>query len=212
MKRFFAMLLALVTVICFAGCGNDDIKGTVKPKSQSTKEFVSGETDGSVYENEFLGLGCQLPSGWYYHTEEQIKQINQAVAESADEEFANALEKADIIYDMSAYSNDNSATISVSLEKGQEDLDLKKFAEETIRVAQESYTSLGYSDFEGEVTSAEIEDKKFTAVNISVQNGANRVYTKSVYIKCDQYIACIAINARSQDTVDNLLKEFYLLG
>lgn len=213
MKRVLSVILIMLLCLTFAGCG-DDVKGTVKNKKQNAV-FKSGKTDGMVYENTFLGVGCELPSGWTFYTDKQIEELNKAVAENADQQFADDLEKVDIIYDMSAYSGDGSAVIGVTLEKYTEkkikELDMDTYCNNTIRAFRDSYDKNGFTNHEGTVITANIGDKEYKGINVWVSNGVSKVYTKSVFIKKGKYVACIFANAKSQDTVDNLIKEFYLL-
>lgn len=213
MKKIFCLILAIIMILGLTACG-DEVEGTVKNKDQNAI-FKSGKTDGMVYENTFLGVGCELPSGWTFFTGEQIAELNKTVAESVDQQFAEDLEKTDIIYDMSAYSGDGSATISVSFEKRTEkkikELDLDTYCKNTIKAFRDSYEQQGFSSSEGTVITEKLGDKEFKGINVWVSSGAQKVFTKSIFIKKGKYIACISANAKSQDTADNLIKEFYFL-
>jgi hypothetical protein len=213
MKRILSAVLAVLMIFALAGCGKD-VKGTVKNKDQNAI-FKSGKTDGMVYENTFLGVGCELPAGWTFYTDKQIEELNKSVAESADKDFADDLSRVNIIYDMSAYSGDGSAVISVTFEKMTEkkvkELDMEGYCKNTVKAFLDSYDQQGFTRHEGAAITAKIGTKECHGINVWVANGTQKVFTKSLFMKKGKYIACISANAKSQDTVDNLIKEFYLI-
>lgn len=213
MKRILSAVLAVLMVFAVAGCGGDEVKGSVKNEEENTI-FRSGKTDGKVYTNDFLKMGCELPSGWTFYTGEQIAELNKGVAENADGQFADDLNKVNIIYDMSAYSNDGAAVIGVTFEvmteKKIKELDLKEYCQNTVDAFLETCEKQNLKA-EGKVITAKIDGKKLNGINVSAKMSVQSVYTKSVFIKKGKYVACISANAKSQDTVDNLLKEFYFI-
>ena len=58
MKKFLALLLAIVMLSALVSCGG--------------AELTRGVVEGDVYKNESLGLNFNKPSSWVYSTDEEI--------------------------------------------------------------------------------------------------------------------------------------------
>lgn len=208
MKRLLAILLTFIMVVGFSGCSDDDKKTSSKPSAQKNSPTYEGVINGNKYENYKVKLGCELPAGWSFHTQKEIEEINKQATDAANSQLAEDLKNADLIYAMSAYSNDNSATVKVTLEKNSRLSDLEALAKNTVLATKNAYGELIKSAIVSETL---IEKKSFVSTDISFLSGPTTIYTKTLYDVCDSYIVCITISAKSQNTVDNLVKEFYLL-
>jgi hypothetical protein len=80
-------------------------------------EFTLGTVEGNVYENTFIGIGCTLGSDWTYYSDEKIREINNAAASLAGEEFRQMMANATVVYDMYAAHSNQINTVVVNLEK-----------------------------------------------------------------------------------------------
>ena len=208
MKRLLAILLTFIMVVGFSGCSDDDKKTSSKPSAQKKSPTYEGVISGNKYENYKVKLGCELPAGWSFHTKKEIEEINKQATDSANSQLAEDLKNADLIYAMSAYSSDNSATVKVTLEKKSQLSDLEALAKNTVLATKNAYGELIKSAIVSETL---IEKKSFVSTDISFLSGPTTIYSKTLYDVCDSYLVCITISAKSQNTVDNLVKEFYLL-
>lgn len=66
--------------------------------------YAPGRIDGSFYNSEFPGLSFELPDGWSFFTEDEMKEV-----------FGESDEIT--INEMSAHSSDNLEVIMLSVEK-----------------------------------------------------------------------------------------------
>ena len=99
MKKVFCIILSMLMLLSLFGCtGNtdpEDIRGEVSGTTEGTQEekpeFSLGDTTGSTYTNDFLGISCTLPEGWVFYTDEQMKELNNLVGDPAYNEVKQTL-------------------------------------------------------------------------------------------------------------------------
>ena len=102
MKKVFCIILSMLMLLSLFGCtGNTDpedirgeVSGTTEGNQEEKPEFSLGDTTGSTYTNDFLGISCTLPEGWVFYTDEQIKEQNNITENYLDEEVIEQLKKA----------------------------------------------------------------------------------------------------------------------
>lgn len=75
--------------------------------------YKFGTVNGTTYENEMLGYGVELPSGWIFEDEESIAEKNQFGEEAMSEELVEQIKEAGNIIDMSAVNALGTQNISV---------------------------------------------------------------------------------------------------
>lgn len=105
MRKTLALTCMLLVVCCiFTGFA----------ETIDTQTLFGKETDG-VYENTFIGLGCEL-SGWYFYSEDDIARVNQWTKENMPEKVNEILEQAGNITIMAAESESGRQNINIQLQ------------------------------------------------------------------------------------------------
>lgn len=223
MKKILALVLAVAIVFVFTACAeNKDIRGdqTVNGSivednnsASSEAEFSLGSTDGLTYENKFIGLGCELDSGWAFYTDEQIKQLNNVVTDMAGEEYAEAMKNASIVYDMYAVSNNQMDNINVNLEKINAVqlavLDIAQNFKNVFPTLKQSLENMGYTNISYEVGTLKIGDRDFTSLNTTAQINDINMYQTIIAVKCNGYLANITVTTFNDNNVSDILAKFY---
>lgn len=203
MKRVLSILVILSLIFTFTACAEND------------REFELGTTKGLIYENKFIGIGCELKSDWYFYTDEQIRELNNFSMNVAGDEFKELAENADVFYDMFASASDNQSNINVNLEKVSNiklaTLDIEENYEAIYPTVETSLRNMGYSNFKHSVGSVTISDKDFPTMFISAKFSTFDMYQALINIKCNGYLASVTITATSEDAVNSLVDCFYLL-
>lgn len=225
MKKILAILLAFIMGLSMTACGGDDegITGEISNKETETKETKEeevaaidaiGEAEGTVYENNFLGLGFNLPDGWTFYTKEQINEMNNITQDMLDEDLAAQLEEANLLYDMYAldqYGN----SVTVVLEKtsaiASVAIDEKAYAELSVEQVPDALKQVGFADATAEVGTVDFNGKEHAAIDVVATSDSVTLYEKIVCIKAGQYIACITVGTTFENTTDTVLSYFYSL-
>lgn len=213
MKRIMLCLLVCAMLLAFAGCSPDadDIRGD----QSEEKELSLGVVTGKKYESEFIGIGFTLDDGWEFYTDEEIQELNNYVGDKAGDDYMDMLKNADVVYDMMAASASQTDNIVVTLEKKPnaqlKKLDLAQNLEASFSMVKSSLENIGYRNITHKVTTVTIDGETFTAMNITASINGMTMYQTSIVIKCNGYLASIALTTFDSAGTAVLLDNLYLL-
>ena len=71
LQKFAALLLALCLLAALGGCQ----KLQQAADAVNAKEFSMGTVNGNSYENDFVGIRCDLPQDWTIYDEAQLAEM-----------------------------------------------------------------------------------------------------------------------------------------
>ncbi len=177
-------------------------------------EFNLGTISGSVYENDFIGIGCNLDSDWRYYSDAEIRQLNNITTDILGDEYKELMESADVVYDMYAINQNGIDSINVTMEKANSlqillldiNENYKKLAPEMI----ELYESMGYTNISYTIEDIYISGKSFPAMKIKTEINGVSAYFLSLSLKCNGYLAGVTVGTFYTDYIDDILLDFYL--
>lgn len=220
MKKAACLFLAVIMLASLCGCRanneTDDIRGTVVSgnNSQDAKEpeLSLGKTENNTYSNTFLGLSCTLPSEWVFYTDEQILELNNIVVDVLDEDIAELLENATVIYDMYASSQTDGSNMNVNLEKLSAAqairLDIKQVLEAQIDTIKQGYENMGYTDIRIEYEKIEVDGKEFDGLKLVAKIQGYDFYVTMFAFRKSNYLANVTIGSLQADKTDTILSYF----
>lgn len=232
MKKVLCLFLAVIMIVslcgCFAGSGPDDVRGDIvsgnnsQNTSQDTNqdasqneeesEFSLGKATNNTYNNDFLGLSCVLPAEWVFYTDEQILELNNIVGDAFDEEVAEQLKDANIIYDMYAVYETEGSSININLEKLNSvqmiGLDIKQNLEAQIETIISTYENMGYTDTNVEYQKIMVDGKEFDGLKITAKIQGIDFYASIFTFRKSNYLANISISTIQTDKTDTILSYF----
>lgn len=186
------------------------------PSQPATSEDLSlGVTTGTKYESEFIGVGFNLPENWVFYSEDEIKQLNNLTADLAGQEYLDLLKNATVIYDMMATSPSQTDNIVVNLEKVSNvllnKLDLASNFEASFAMVKSSLENMGYRDITKEITTVTIDGETFTAMHLTASFSGLTMHQTSIAIKCNGYLASVAVTTFDEAGTAPLLENLYLV-
>ncbi len=220
MKKLLAVLLTLILVFSLCGClggGNsDDVRGNInsggQTETEKEPEFSLGKATNNTYNNDFLGISCTLPSEWVFYNDEQILQLNNIVGDVVDEDVAEKLKNANIIYDMYATYQNEGSSININLEKLNAaqiiTLDIKKSLEAQIEGIKSSYQNMGYTDINATYQKITVDGKEFDALKITAKIQGINFYTTVFSFRKGNYLANVSLGSLQTDKIDTFLSYF----
>lgn len=236
MKKIIATVLALMLVLSLCACGGGEpIRGeqiennggsNVEPtdgnvpdeteEEETEAESLSlGVTSGLTYESKFIGIGCNLPEGWSFYTDEQMRELNNIAIDAAGEELQSLMETATVIYDMFASDPTGVNNISVNMEKVNPiqliALDLEQNLESSKPLLKTSFENMGCTDFSGEIGSVTVEDVEFVCMNNVIQFPGTTLYQCLIPIKCSGYLANVSVTTNDEAVLSEILSYLYLV-
>lgn len=218
MKKFLCILLAVLMVLSLGGCFGDpadaDVRGditgnTTNPsQTQNEPEFSLGKAANNTYTNDFLGISCTLSDQWVFYTDEEILALNNIVGDYVDEEVAEQIKKATIIYDMYATVPETGDSININLEKLNAvqliSLDIKKTLESQISVIQTAYQNMGYTDTQVVYQKVSVDGKEFDALKITATIQGIDFYGTCFTFRKGSYLSTVTICSLLTDNFDTL--------
>ena len=224
MKKVLCLFLAVIMLVGLCGClgGNDtdDVRGDIvngdnsESTNQSEKEpeFSLGKATDNTYNSDFLGLSCTLPAEWVFYTDEQILELNNIVGDVIDEEVAERLKNANIIYDMCAAYQTEGSSINVNLEKLNAaqliTLDIKKTLEAQIDTIKSTYQNMGYTDINVEYQKIKVDGKDFDGLKIVAKIQGVDFYADVLTFRKGSYLANVTLGSLQTDKTDTILSYF----
>lgn len=224
MKKVLCLFLAVITLVSLCGCfgdnKTDDVRGNItsgndsQTNSQNTSEpeFSLGKTTNNRYNNDFLGISCTLPSEWVFYTDEQILELNNIVGDVVDEEVADRLKNANIIYDMFAAYETEGSNINIILEKVNAvqmiTLDIRQTLEAQIDTIKSTYQNMGYTDIDVKYLKVKVYGKEFDGLKITAKIQGVDFYGSVFTFKKSNYLANITISSLQTDKTDTILSYF----
>ncbi len=221
MKKGMGLLLSALLLLSSTACAKEEeVRGTVEENQTSQAaeteeaEFSFGEVNASKYENKFIGIGCNLDSEWSFYDDDQIKEMNNIALDAVDEDVADLIDNADLIYDMYAVHSDGMSNINVNLENvgtaTLAALDLAENLDKTKSIIQDSFENMGYEDVSIESTTVEIDGQEFDGLVNHASISGMDMYQVLFCNKCGKYISTVTVTTFGEDTTQQVLDSFYV--
>ncbi len=222
MKRFLTVLLAMALVMSFASCSKDegDVTGSVETSTQTSAEtdeaFEKGGVSQQTYKNEFIGIGCTLDDDWTFYTDDQIAQLNGIAADAMDEEVAEMIANATIIYDMFAENTATAENVNINLEKLTRAkvlmLDIETTFKSQTPSLKSTYENMGATEFSYTIEKTSFTGKDQVSMKVKAKINGVDMYQTMVALKTGQYLTNICATSYQTDTTEEVLGKFFSLG
>ncbi len=206
LKKTASVILCLAMMVSASACGKEE---------SVDKALTLGTISENKYENDFIGIGCELGSEWTFSTEDEILEMNNLVADTIDEDIAKAIEEADILYDMMATYEDDMSNINVNVENIGT-ANFKKYDVSEIYDNQEEslitgLESIGAENITVEASPVTIDGKEFDGLYVVSEIYGMTMYQQSFAKKCGgKYLANYTITTFEDDFTDEVVDRFYL--
>lgn len=232
--KLIPVLIILSLILSLAACGSKNISGNIttpsaKPNTSGTTAnepapedatYEMGSTNGGVYTNDFLGIGCELDENWAFYGEEQLAELNGIIADTIDDEelaeaYANSVENGKTTYDMCAVSADGLAVINIVIESlgvlYGVSLDEDRYLDLSLETLEKSLDAAGMANVTVEKASVACAGASRPSFAIYGEQSDVPVYEKGICIKKGNYMAVITVCSYYEDITNELAGLFYSL-
>lgn len=183
--------------------------------SSDNEKFAFGVQENNVYENEFLGIGCELDDEWTFYTEEEIQELNNLTMDLYDSDAIDyVLENNMTVIDMMAMTDLGTKNINITLT----DLEKVGFSDN-----KEAYLSMGISSMASLLEDAGAEDVEViesemefigetcTCVEVKQTMYGVEMHQLSVYFFRGNYAVNVVVTSTVEGEAKELLEAFYEL-
>lgn len=229
MKKLVCLLLVALLTFALCSCGTEEgIRGTVTNNSSTDQsaqgtdssadttdteaEFQIGSTAGNTYKNDFLGLTCTLPSEWVFATDEEIKEMNNLVGDYLDEDMAEMLEQANIVYDMSATYADIGGNININMEKVSAlqiaQVNIKETMEAQFANVKSTFENMGYTNVSVSYKQVVVDGKTMDGMVTTAEIQGTPYYATSFMFKKGTYLVNVSTGSLFNDNTETYLGYF----
>ena len=187
-----------------------------EPEAPSEPVLGVYYADTNTYENELIGLGCQLDDEWRVYSADEMAELNGMMVDMmTDEAIAEQLESSGYVQAFYAQLGEDPVTVNITVENlgllyGAL-LDEQQYIELTIDQLPAVLESMGLTDITSEITTTTFLGSEHTAVNITGQVQGVAFYETLVCVKVNRYMACITAASYVADVTGDVLDMFYSL-
>lgn len=226
-KKLLALALAVVMMLSlFSGCSlleklsgdkddDDNVRGTVSQAAREP-EFSLGTTAGGKYENAFIGIGFEAPENWTFYTDEQIKELNQATTGMMDDEYAELISNAALVYDMMVQDSTTGNSVNINMEKGTaaavKQLDLEDYLESNLSALSDGLASMGFTVTDNKISDVTLGGKSTKSLWLKSTYSGIEMYQLVMPLKCSNYIVVVTVTTVGTDTTSQVLDCFYAVN
>ncbi len=220
MKKLITLLMVAVLTLSFSACGMladvaNDVEVAPSGGSETPaieKTFSLGTVEGSIYTNEFAGIRFTAPAGWTYADEAEIKEMNQATAEMAGEDYEELMKEAQVIYDMFVAEDATMNNVNINFEKVDAAqlaaLDIASNYETLFSTIESSFENMGFTGVGYEIKKVTVAGRTLDAMYITADFESIKMHQCSFSIKCNGYLASVSVTSDSEAGLNNILSYF----
>ena len=198
MKKILALFLALIMLLSFAGCSEEE--------KTENKEIVPerGTVSEGVYKNSAFGVSFEFGDGWYILSDEEIAT---AMGVAAEEIYGEGAEiTGDNIYDFYGVKNETNATVSINYE------DLGTIGEMTdanyyLETVMTTLLSSGAKDgvVDSSITNIKIGEYEVPCLDIVLEYAGTTIYQKVIVKQSGSWMATATLASLSEDEINSLV-------
>ena len=184
------------------------VDGGKKASDNAAPEFSTGEWNGNLYTNDFIGMKYELPQGWEKYGDEEIAAIMNLGKEFLNDNQKKYAELAKLttVYHILTNNPLTSDTVCLVTEKTFLGISANLYAK-NLKHELEAVKSLKYEV--DEISTREIAGKKFTALKTRVSTPMSSITQVYYCYRLGKYMVCIIATSKSGDEgIDAMLKAF----
>lgn len=178
-------------------------------------EISLGKHTGNVYENEFLGIGCELDSSWTCLSDEQILERNQLTADALDGKLKDVFTSANLVIDMVALNENQVDSVNVNIEKLTsiyQFIDEKAYVELSISQSTAALEQMGFENLKTEQITMPFCGEERHGIRITGEFSGVKIFETLVCIKRGSYMSCVTASTWGEDGTTDILDKFYSLN
>lgn len=209
MKKWIALLLALVMVLSLAACG-DDKESSAGGDIGNPNAPIEGALSGSSYVNEFFGFRVDFDADWSVFDAETTAQLMGTSLESLD--LGITLEQSGMITPFYATTDDGLTTINLVIEDmtktSGSSLSESAYAKAGSINLKTTLESMGCTDVTVKTGTVDFAGSSHVCLSTSASVYGLDMYQTQVVLKSGKYMAVITVGTYFENTTEDLLDLF----
>ncbi|MBE6933865.1 MAG: hypothetical protein E7462_02260 [Ruminococcaceae bacterium] len=209
-KKILSVVLVILMLTGLCGCSTLAKRLQEIETPEPLSELKLGTILGNLYENEFIGIGCNLGEDWNVLSAAEIQGMNEQALGMLGEDFSEAIKNAAIVYELTATKGTDS--ISINLEKlnaAQAIMSEKDYIALAVTSVKTAITSMGYGNVTAESGKVTFAGKERNSILLEAEINGMKMYQTLVLIKVGGYMANIAVCSFNTNECAEYLSYFY---
>lgn len=240
MRKFLILFLLLSMLLTLVACGETTTTTTTASEAEVTEltEVISteeaadptetapaeegenptgvfGTINGNVYENEYLGLGCDLDDDWYIYKESELASLLGLTADAlSDSNLSDLIEQSGTAFLFYAIKQDGtSANITIENKNMYSAfLTDETYVELVIPTLENALPAAGFENMTLTAGKIEFLGEEKPCVYIEAEISGTPIYEILVPIIKGDYIATATVCTLTANNCAEILSEFYLIA
>ncbi len=208
MKRIIALVLSFVLIMAVACHIEAFAQGTT---------LTFGKTDGAVYTNEYLNLGCCL-DGWHYLTAGEIAKMNSQGLDRLPDELESFVRENQSFILMFAESESKQQNVNIVVSYAPDAkeladiLGMKAIVNSMYSQTVAGQISLGRKNPRVSVVSDSISGETVYGMDIIYEESGTDVYQRGIILVVRDYVVSITATGDSTKDLENIIHSFFYLS
>ena len=229
-KKWLAMLLALLLCLslCLTACSdrddeddddNDDerVEETADPNDGEWAQnglFEMGTVRGIIYENEMIGVGCEL-DGWTYADAERLAEVNHTGETIMSQDAKEMLENSQTFVEMFAEDGRTGNNVNITVQDMQSVFgtiyDVDEMTDLTVEQFRTMGPGMGYENLKVSAGETDFCGASTPCIILSGTVRGSEIHQIIVPIIVDRYLFSLTATSIGTDVCEDILELFYAL-
>ncbi len=201
--RIACVLFALSMLFASVSCSKND-----QDDQKPTQGIINEEE--RTYKNESMEIVLQLDDEWSIHPTSELEKLAGMIANA--DEFAEAVEKLDVVYELYSVKNTSNCNIIIYFQNAKKSFGRALTEAELINATKDSSKETleknGSTVEKFEVVSKTIAGKQFEGFFIKQSQNGITLYQYSVFKRIGHHLYNITITAQNEAELDKTLSCF----
>lgn len=217
--RAIFIVISVCMLITLVGCGKKEEKTSISnekvgvqeavEKEETKAEFSMGEWKENTYENSFLGVKFELPTGWERLDDEQIAEmmnLGDTIVSNDLNTDIEEIKNLNSAYYMVANDPETGNNITIMSEKPILNVTTEKYIE-SLKTGLEQVTTIKYTI--GESSKETVAGKTYDTLTATATVNGVSLVQKYYVRKVDNYVlAIIATSVTGENGINSMMKSF----
>ena len=187
----------------------------IVPIISADELFYFGSVSDNIYENRFLGIGCNFGADWTVTSDAEIKEMNGIEQDATEQEISDHILNSFILIDMIAANNNGESAVMVLTmsDFGYGDfaaLDMEEFMNTYLVSVEDNMVATGYENLYAERTTVTISGNEFYAIYATGSLEGETTHQTVFCVQDGAYLTLIEVTALDIAEMQAILNLFYI--
>lgn len=187
-----------------------DAASTEEETETEARNYERGTVDGNKYTNDSLGIVVEVPSTWYFLTDDELSEITGYQMDTIDNDtLTSLLEEATDLMDMYVVSDNGMDNLNLSVQKKTlltKALDAQGYVDAALATTKVTLEAAGFEDVEIEESTVATANGELPCLNLKSMYSGYEVYQVVAVYDTGDYFVTFTSTVYAEDTAAEALQ------